>query len=172
MNEFIEKNKKLLKVYCVMAQVIGWVLMLGGFIWFVLIMGGPSPVFTEAGSARGEVDIILYTASSLIFDFFFPGLIALGVTQFIRCLLESEYKPGFILRHNQAFLYSYAWFLLGYALFRNSFYNFVYGEIAFSGLLFAQPLLLPIAAKFLILIGLGQILKRILPVIEESKTLV
>jgi hypothetical protein len=41
-----------------------------------------------------------------------------------------------------------------------------------SRLLFIQPFLLPTVAKVLILVGLGQIIHRIIPVIEESKTLV
>jgi hypothetical protein len=39
-------------------------------------------------------------------------------------------------------------------------------------LLLVQPLVVPLATKILILVGLGQILRRILLVIEESKTLV
>jgi hypothetical protein len=38
--------------------------------------------------------------------------------------------------------------------------------------IFIKPLIVPLATKVLILVGLGQILRRILPVIEESKTLV
>lgn len=38
--------------------------------------------------------------------------------------------------------------------------------------LLAQPFILPTVAKVLILIGTGLILRRLLPVIEESKTLV
>jgi len=39
-------------------------------------------------------------------------------------------------------------------------------------ILLVQPLLVPTVAKVLLLIGVGMILHRLLPVIEESKTLV
>ena len=39
-------------------------------------------------------------------------------------------------------------------------------------LLLVQPLVVPLVVKILILVGLGQVLHRIIPVIEESKTLV
>ena len=172
MTEFIEKNKRLLTVYCLMAQVLGYLLILAGLVWFGLIAAGPSSPLSTTPSDKGQVQIILYASSSLVFDFFFPGLITLGVAAFIRCLLQSEYKPGWILRSARPILYSYAAFLVGYAVFKYFMYIELMEEFNSALLLFAQPVLLPIAAKLLILIGLGQILKRVMPVIEESKTLV
>jgi hypothetical protein len=39
------------------------------------------------------------------------------------------------------------------------------------GLLFVSPLLVPMLAKILIVVGLGVILKRVIPIIDESRTL-
>jgi len=169
MNAFIEQNKRLLRFYCVAARIIGGVLIFGGFIWFLLILAGP---LQKVSAGRGQIEIILYSASSLVFDFLSPGLIALGVTDFITCLLQKEYRPGPILRNGKAFLYLYAAFLVGGAAVEYFWYIRIVEEFRPSHLLFAQALLLPIAAKVLILVGLAQILKRIMPVIEESKTLV
>lgn len=172
MNAFIEQNKRLLRVYCIAACIIGWALMLGGGLWFTSIVAGPSAPITKVTSERGQIEVILYSASAFIFDFVFPGLIVLGVMEFIKCLIDREYRPHSILRNGQVFLYIYAAFLVGGAVHKYFLYIGLVEEFSSSRLLFAQPLLLPVAAKVLILIGLGRILSRILPVIEESKTLV
>jgi hypothetical protein len=172
MNEFIEKNRRLLKFYCITAQTIGWVLIPGGCLWIIFFLSGPR----QSGIAD-NADAILYSISSMLFDFMFPGLIALGLAQFIRYLSESESQQGGILRRGEIIFYMYAGFLIVKIFLSHIWYNhFWYAEIignsAFSRLLFLQPFILPTVAKVLILVGLGQILRRILPVIEESKTLV
>ena len=169
MHTFIEKNKDWLNFYRTAAMIIGWILLLGGGVWFALVVKGP---FEKVSYDRGRLDILLYACSAFVFDFSFPALIILWVTSFIRCLLVSEYKPGPILRNGKAVLYGYAIFLIGGAAIKYFWYIKVAEQLNSSPTLFAQPLLLPIAAKILILIGLGNILKRIMPVIEESKTLV
>ena len=172
MKEFIEENRRLLKVYCIAALIIGWVLILAGGLWFISVVGSPSAPLAKVTSERGQIEVMLYSASALTFDFFFPGLFVLGIMEFIKCLIGREYHPHPILRNGQVFLYIYAGFLVGGAVFKYFFYIGLAEEFSSSRLLFVQPLLLPVAAKVLILIGLGRILKRILPVIEESKTLV
>jgi hypothetical protein len=120
-------------------------------------------------------DAILYVVSALLFDFFLPGLIALGVMQFIRYLFEETNKPGCILRAADWLFYMYAVFLIAGKYFQYSWNSIWYAEFIeseTSRLLFIQPFLLPTVAKVLILVGLGQIIRRIVPVIEESKTLV
>lgn len=170
MNTFIEKNKGLLKFYCVAARIIGWVLVLGGLVWFFLII----PSIDADISARA--DALLYVISSMLFDFMMLGLIALGVTQFIRYLSETGYQPGCILRKADRIFYMYAVFLILKTYCKYIWYNACYAELLqnpeVSRLLFMQPFFLPTLAKVLILVGLGQTIRRILPIIEESKTLV
>lgn len=171
MNEFIEKNRALLKLYCIAAQIIGWVLLPGGCIWIILFLSGPRQSdIVERG------DALLYALSSMLYDFMFPGLIALGLAQFIRYLSESGQKPGGILRHGEKIFYMYAGFLIVKTYLKCFWYSAwfagIIGESTFSRLLFMQPFILPTVAKALILVGLGQVLRRILPVIQESKTLV
>jgi hypothetical protein len=111
----------------------------------------------------------------MLFDFMLPGLIALGVMQFIRYVFEDTDKPGCILRNADRLFYMYAVFLALKSYFKYLFFTEWYAEaisLEPSRLLFIQPFLLPTVAKILILVGLGQILRRLLTVIEESKTLV
>ncbi len=171
MNEFIEKNRALLKLYCIAAQIIGWVLLPGGCIWIILFLSGPRQSdIVERG------DALLYALSSMLYDFMFTGLIALGLAQFIRYLFENTSKPGRILRNADRLFYMYAVFLIVKTYLKCFWYSAwfagIIGESTSSRLLFMQPFILPTVAKVLILVGLGQILRRILLVIEESKTLV
>jgi hypothetical protein len=169
MNEFIEKNRALLKLYCVVARIIGWLLIIGGVFWFILTASS----FDTDGSDRPEG--LLYLISSMLFDFMLPGLIAIGVMQFIRYVFEDTDKPGCILRNADRLFYMYAVFLTLKSYFKYCFFTVGYAEaisLESSHLLFIQPFILPTIAKVLILVGLGQITRRIMPVIEESKTLV
>jgi len=170
MNEFIKQNRRLLKFYCTAALIIGWLLIAGGFLWFI-------PAITSLNNIDlyKEADAILYVTSAMLFDFLLPGLIALGIVQFIRYLFEDTNKPGCILRAADWLFYIYAVFLI-VKTYLQCFWNSTwYAEVIeseTSRLLFIQPFLLPTVAKVLILVGLGQIIHRIIPVIEESKTLV
>jgi hypothetical protein len=62
-------------------------------------------------------------------------------------------------------------FALNYWLVHVKFPEIV-GSSESARILLVQPLLGPTLAKVLLLIGVGMILHRLLPVIEESKTLV
>lgn len=181
MNEFVEKNRKLLKIYCIVARILGWVLTIGGVFWFFLTISTSTDVSFLDESPDPLlcflIFFLLYAVSSLLFDFFLPGLIALGVAQLLRYLITVDYKPDFILRNADRLLYIYAVFLVLTNLCRYSWYvDFKFLEIVSksesSRILFMQPFLLPTLAKVLILVGIAQILRRLLPVIEESKTLV
>ena len=169
MNEFIKKNSALLKLYCVVAGIIGWLLIVGGIFWFI-----QSASSMDTSTAR-RPEGLMYLITSMLFDFVLPGLIALGVMQFIRYVFEDKGKPGCLLGMADWLFYVYAVFLTLKAYFKYIWYNDWYAEaisLETSRLLFIQPFLLPTVAKVLILVGLGQILRRLLPVIEESKTLV
>jgi hypothetical protein len=174
MNEFIEKNKRLLRFYSTSARIFGWVLICGGTIWFLMFI----LVTLAVNDAAGEIgwphtyDNFVYSTSSYVFEFIMLGLIAFLVAQLIRYILESEYNPGYILRFGDKILYVYAALLIVqdtsiYYLLHRKLLSFSIGRF-----LFAQPLIVPLAAKILIVVGLGQIFRRILNVLEESKTLV
>ena len=177
---FIEKNRKLLRFYCLVARIIGWILTIGGVFWFFLTVAASRNVsFEESPDPLLCVltFFFLYAFSSLLYDFFLPGMIAFGVAQLLRYLITDDYKPDFILRNANKLLYIYAAFLVLTNICRYSWYvDFKFLEIVskseFSRILFMQPFLLPTLAKVLILVGIAQIFRRLLPVIEEYKSLV
>jgi hypothetical protein len=181
MVQFIEKHRRLLQAYCLIARILGWTLTMGGVFWFF------STVVTSTNVSFWDESpdpllcfltfFFLYALSSLLYDFFLPGLIAFGVAQLLKYLITDDYKPDFILRNADRLLYIYAVFLVLINIHRYSGYVvFKFLEIVskseFSRILFMQPFLLPTLAKVLILVGIAQILRRLLPIIEESKTLV
>ena len=164
MNEFIEQNKRLLRSYCVVAQIIGWVL---------LIVPAIASVVENLGiSTTGEPMFILYAVLALLSNYMLLGVVVLGVAQFMRYLFETRYQPGWILRYGDKILYVYAAFLIADSVAQYCFHAPRMQLASFSLLLYLVSLILHAIVKVLILTGLGQILRRIMPVIEESRMLV
>ena len=163
MNSFIEKNKRLLKFYYILSQIIGW---------SVLVKVGIDVTFVLIGYRRNSNNIAL--AMSLIYPLLL-GFIALGVGRFIRYLYDMEYRAGWILRHLSAILYSYAGFYLisrfGLLYFHLVKWRQNAGPYYSSWQSFFENAI-PVVAVMFIFVGLGQILKRIMPIIEEHKSLV
>ena len=177
MNEFIEQNRQLLKFYRLAARVCGWVLICGGIVWFLLFIFCTLAAMDAAGSMGFPYasENFIYASVSFVFEFVLPGLFALLVGQLMAYMLQSGYTPGWLLRCGDKILYTYAALLvvqnivIYYALLMRVG---LLGNQSPGHLLFVQPLVVPLVVKILILVGLGQILRRIIPVIEESKTLV
>jgi len=187
MNEFIEKNRGLLRFCCIAARIIGWALLLLPFILvicviltgvdtFRIFLSGLPPYFTHYRQWRplpvadGQFDLL-----SLVVRFVLPGLLMLGPAQFIRYLSEKSYRPGWVLRCAEGILYLYAILLPVQAIY--SYFSptepaLLKGGFATGAATLSSLTILLTAAKVTILIGLGQILARVMPVIEESKTLV
>ena len=164
MNEFIEKNRRLLKIYYLAAQIIGWILIAISPLGTIITLSG-NQSFGE--NALG----ILYILQGVTLKPLILGLLLLGTAQFIRCVSETEYKPGWILRNGRTVLYAAAFIVLMSCVINYLFLVFSFSAYSFQILKFLTSFI-PALAKVLILVGLGKILRRILPVIEESKTLV
>ncbi len=175
MKNLIEKNKALLKFYGIAARVIGWVLICGGIIWFLLFALCILAVRDAAGELVWPhmVENVMYATSAVIFDFVFPGLIVLVLTQLLKCLVEDGGQPGRLLRFGDVILYVYAALLIGRAVLMYHVWHVgLLGDYSTGHLLFAQPLVIPVIAKVLIIAGLAQVLRRMLPILEEWKALV
>jgi len=175
MNEFIEKNKALLRFYGIAARIIGWVLICGGCFWsllFVLCILAVSDAAGEMGWPYTDENF-LYASSVFVFDFIFTGLLVLVVGQLIKYILETEYRPRWLLRYADKILYAYAVAVIGQEISRYYILHAsLMGKFGSGRLLLIQPQVVPLAAKILIIVALGVILRRVLLVIEESKTLV
>jgi len=172
MNEFIEKNKGLLRSYCILAQIVGLLLLIVPIIGIAIeILSGS--IVKGHRSYIPSIIQIPFVIQAVVLNFTFLGLVALGVAQFIKYVFESQGQPSLILRIGDKILYVYAGLVILGAFLKWVFQMEVIKATALSTLLISfVALLLPATAKALILIGLGKIFHRIMPVIEESKTLV
>ena len=171
---FIEKNRKLLRTYCIAAQITGWLIMvlgitvLGGFIIRQAQIG-----FSQVISVEWAVRIFQRSGLFIIAT----GLLSLGTAQLIRYLFDSKYQRGWLLRYGDKILYVFAFLVVWHAIAMVMLHFSTPDDqpdipSSFLRLLSVLPTLLYSAAKLLALTGLAQFLKRIMPVIEESKTLV
>ncbi len=179
MTQFIEKHRRLLQAYCLIARILGWVLLLGGASWLIAIAG---KVEIIAGGDQKQIDFFLYVISALVYDFVIPGFLAFAIGGLLDYLLRPMKKPPLILGMTNKLCYVYSVFLILKILPLIAFHtdylfaNFRYLTIPElseqTQILIVQPLLVTTLAKILLLIGIAMILPRLLPVIEESKTLV
>jgi hypothetical protein len=181
MVQFIEKYRRLLQAYCLIARILGWFLILGGIFWFFAVVRKINIVEVPKTDEQ-YIDLLLYITYSLVYDFFIPGILAFAIAGFLDYLLRPKTKPPLILGMMDKLCYFYAIFLVlrffgAIKSFGSNpwwFVNFtlVSGLSESARIVLVQPLLGPTLAKVLLLIGVGMILHRLLPVIEESKTLV
>jgi len=167
MNEFIEKNKGLLRFYYIAARIFGWCILLVAAIMIIAEILSGGRFIGAKGLDR------LYMLEGLLFRYMLPAFLALLVAQFIRYLYEVEHQPGWILRYGDKILYIYAVMVVLNAIWQHVYFVFLqHGDLGISKLFYVFLTVLLTGAKALILLGFAQILRRILPVIEESKTLV
>ncbi len=184
MVQFIEKHRRLLQAYCLIARILGWFLILGGIFWLFAVVKDFQSSVENMKNIPVEADFWvhtvvphfgLYIASSFVYDFGIPGILAFAIAGLLDYLLRPKARPPLILGMIDKLCYIYVIILIIKAC---SGYFWLVKFLAISEMsesariLLAQPLLGPTLAKVLLLIGVGMILHRLLPVIEESKTLV
>ena len=165
--DVVKEKRKLLGFFCTVVQVIGWLLVLGGVMWFIYLLSG-----SDKTSGGREVMVWVHAIISWFsYDFVFIGFAAVILAQLSRYVFDKEYQLKIMLRCGDKILYLFAALTILWAVFQWFFFVKTVEPVEWR-ILLAQPLILPTVAKVLILVCLGQILKRIIPVIEEYKTLV
>ena len=171
MNTFIKKYRTLFKFYYIALRLSGWLLLTLGICSFGITMILVNNLELKAFAVT-TINMPLRSSEFILF-----GFLGLGIAQLIRYLFDSDCKPGFILKHGNKFIYAYVILILIVMAIRNvgTIQYIMNSDIKNTQGLFWVTSITSIvlfAAKALILIGLAQFLKRILPVIEEHKSLV
>lgn len=170
MNEFMKKNKRLLKFYCETLRTIALLILI-----LQLIAVCTMTIFTLlskfgywSATKPFNMVIITFLPSYLKAIFFWIGI--LGLVQFVRYLYESDYLPGWILRHGDMFFYLYSFLTIldGVWIYMTDDHS----QSLYTLTIKISGSALGTAVKVMVLVGLGQILRRLMPVIEESKSLV
>ena len=173
MNEFIEKNRRLLHFYCETLRTIGSVILilffLGGFAMTIFALLSKFG-YWSAPNLFHMYMMFVRLPSFLKAMFFWIGI--LGLAQFIKYLIERNYKPGWILRHGEMFFYLYALLtILNVVCYYMNDQNY-HSSSLYTRVLVIFGTVFGTTVKALVLVGLGQILRHLMPVIEESKSLV
>ncbi|MBN1360085.1 MAG: hypothetical protein JW993_05815 [Sedimentisphaerales bacterium] len=174
MQTIVESNRSLLRLYERAARIVGLVLLCGGVVWLLIFMFWVLAAVDAAGELPwpGTGRNLAHAGSAFFASFLVPGFLALLIGQFIRYSLAVEGRPGWILRHGVWVLYACAVVLIGQAVLRTAGWESATNDPDRAGLLFVSPSLVPLLAKILICVGLAQLLGRVLPIIDESRTLV
>ena len=170
MNEITEKNRRLLHFYCETLRTIGSVILILSFlgVFTMTIFALLSKFGYWPATKPFNMVIITWLPSFLKAMFFWIGI--LGLAQFIKYLVERNYKPGWILRHGDMFFYLYALLTILEAVW---IYMTNYHSPSLSVRVdMGFVTVFSIVVKVMALVGLGRILRHLMPVIEESKTLV
>ena len=163
MHVFIEKNDRFLRLCCCMARFFG--LFFLGIVLLAIIM----PPFVGGffnGRDESNFRIIMYVIPALMV--LFQALLLLGIEQLIKCLIISDYKPNWILRYADKIIYLFIVFLLVKVTVLMPYTQ----NAAGYNLLILLTSIAGVTIKIIIWIGIALLLKKIVPIIQESKTLV
>jgi hypothetical protein len=166
---FVEKNRKLLRTYYFVMRIGGW-----AFLALVILTaaGKSFALATRYGDWQEFNRFLHHDVPWGTFTNGLPaGLLALGIAQFIRYLLE-DLKPGWILRNSHKLFYTYTAILTVYYFWIGTTEVIIHFHEPYDFPLRLIALVLFLSVKLLALVGVAEILRRLLPMFEESKTLV
>lgn len=165
-NAIIKQNERLLRTRCSIIRIMGWV---------VLVLMLPFFAYGLFELQKGAEQINVFLRARYFVSFvmaFGGGITAIGVGQLLRFLLETNDKPGWVLRHGDKILYIFAILVFSSLLLNFCFLLSVRTGAWYFTVASLGPSTLLSLVKILVLIGLGQFLRRIIPVIEEAKVIV
>ena len=173
MNEIIEKNRRLLHFYCETLRTIASVILILSFlaVFAMTIFALLSKFGYWPAPKPFNMNMIALLPSYLKAILFWIGI--LGLAQFVRYLYENDYQPGWILRHGDMFFYLYALLTILEAVWIYMTNDHSPSLSVGLNMGFAVlPIVVKVVVKVMVLVGLARILRHLMPVIEESKSLV
>lgn len=152
----IERNRRLLQFYYIVARIIGLIFLLMGVCVLLNLLLFSKTNGNQEPFKTATFVLVLFGG----FKYVFYALIVRGAGELIRCLFVDEYSPNWTLRHGSKILYLYAVFLIGSCV-----WSYVCIEIVSEASL--RYLVHETIVKVLVAVGLGRILQRIvMPIIE------
>ena len=167
---FVEKNKRLLLTYY-------WIMRIGGWVFLALVIltaaGKSFALASRYGDWQEFNRFLHHDVPWGTFTNGLPaGLLALGLAQLIRYLLEPDNKPDGILRNSHKLFYAYTAILALYYCWAGTIEVIVHFNEPHDFPLRMIMLVVFISVKLLALVGIAEILRRLLPMFDESRTLV
>ena len=161
---FVERHKRSFMGYGIALRLAGWAVLA------ILVIYGPGMIRSMLGILEGDagstgLQIVSHSVFAIAGMFTF-GLILLGLAQLIRFISQPVAKCGWILRHGHILLDIYALMLVAQTFL--SMTMLIPSHIQYTGLI----IFITSVAKCLVIMGMGLVLKYVLPMIEESKATV
>lgn len=169
LNNAIEKNKRYLRFCSYVAQFSGLLLLLLGFISLVQMLWN---IYPADRLSKYDVALVCKCISPYIFRFIFPGLFLLGINQLIKYLIDINFKPNWILKFSDKIIYLYVALLVISFIFFSIYQKETIVANQHHFLATWIPSAIFTSVKALLWVGMAKVLRRIVPIIEESRTLV
>ena len=168
-NKFIENNKNFLQTCCIVLRIIKWFLLFVPCIFALYIL---MKLITGQ-----SISTYLWVFAKPQILMFLLGMVLLGAWQFIRYLIEPDYKPGRLLLNGDKILYSYSVILIFDAVWTyihaiihnvrlNSQTIFSFKVLMYMMFAFLPTLLVGVACAS-VLVGLGLLFKRAMAALEK-----
>lgn len=182
MMEMKDNQWRWLKPYIGFARWVGWLL-----IFFAVFFLGLSPyeIFTIHHETHQPYSVLLTNALGqswqLLRTMLMPGILSMGIAQFLRWIMERDSKPGLLLRHGPRLLLIAAavyFFQMALMIWRlpDLFAKLTAPQYNLNPVLLTGytiiPNLLMQVAPVIILLGLAEALRRLGPIVDESKELI
>ena len=169
------RSQTWVRSYCQAAQWIAWFLILCGGLQVASMI---VPVLTDLLTDPADLESPQFHAKisrtlADLHSMFFPGLALLILGRFVRFLLTPEESPGVLLRRGAAIFYAMALIQILEALWLLGYLPQTYwGTLsAYNETVQVLRFLVGQTGRILIYCGLGFALGRLLPVVNEAKTL-
>jgi hypothetical protein len=166
LHDIIEKNERFLRFCSRVAHTVGFFLILITF----LTIAFPLSAVLWAGSPKNIATNLLLTSFVIRFiRILFLIFLFLGIEQFIRCLIDIDFKPNWILRFGDKIIYMYAVFIFVTPIHAYTqmpeLHNIPHSAVIALAAIFTF-------VKIILWVGFGLVLKRLVPIIQESKTII
>ena len=160
--ELVGKNKKSISMYCAVLRISGWL---------IVSSSGLLPILQFIEYRTNSQRLLYVVLPHFVISYLFIGVFALGLAQLISYIFDNKYRAGWLLRRADKIIYIYAaTLLISKIMFAVNFLLTVH--VTHTDWYWIVLLVVLLLLKLLILIGAGGILRRVMPIIEESKTLV
>ena len=167
---FLTENRRLLQLSSNIARFYGLLALLGTGVLIVTLL-----IAVTSGAMDASVMVMMRTELfPKVPIIVFYGFAALIIADFMSFLVTSEDEPKWILKHGDKIIYVYVLYCIIGAVFRimPSGRTEELLVLNFSRILDLTFFGLRTAARVLIWVGIAITLRKIVPIIKESKTLV
>jgi hypothetical protein len=169
---FIADNRRFLKLCSDMARFYGLLCLIaaGGMVALLVFL----EISGSGGAEHQQRWMTTFQPFTRVPAVVLRGLLALVVAEFISYLMAGEDGPKWLLRHGHLVMYAYACILLVLTARIDFLTPTISGAAPHSPFNVGLGVfgLLSTAAVALMWVGIGITLRKVLPIIRESKTLV